>query len=89
MVPHVTSIKVQRKICLYHLLTGFAKVLKIHKIRDNFGSGWVGPGLIRKKNGKSSQNSRYDTDIFELDGVGGWVVRVSSIQHLFGIFDFF
>ena len=26
---------------------GFAKLKQIVKIRDNFGSGWVGPGLTR------------------------------------------
>ena len=29
------------------LLRGFAKKEKIQKIRDYYGSGWVGPGLTR------------------------------------------
>ena len=37
---------------------GLCKVKTIPKTRDNFGSGWVGPGLIREKSiGKSFQNS--------------------------------
>ena len=39
-------------------LGGFARLNKFQKKRDNYGSGWVGPGLGKsKKIGKSSQNS--------------------------------
>ena len=40
------------------LAKGLCKVNEINKIHDNYGSGWVGPGLTRRKIiGKLSQNS--------------------------------
>ena len=55
-----TQIWVQSK------LRGFEKKRKIPKIRDYYGSGWVGPGLTRNffLLGKSAQNSPKPVLIF-------------------------
>ena len=47
-------------------IKGLCKERKIPKIRDYYGSGWVGPGLTRNLFcfGKSSQNSSKPVQIF-------------------------
>ena len=43
---------------------GISKEFFSPKIRDFYGSGWVGPGLTRNFFGKSSQNSPKPVLIF-------------------------
>ena len=43
---------------------GFAKIFFPPKIRDYYGSGWVGPGLNLNFFGKSSQNGSKPVVIF-------------------------
>ena len=63
--------RMRRDVVSNHPLTGFAKLKQFQK-RDNYGSGWVGPGLTRNLFiicfGKSSQNSPIPVLVF-LDSI--------------------
>ena len=69
------------------------EILFSKKIRDYYGSWWVGPGLTRNFFWKSSQNNSKPVLIFwsiqEKSLDGGWVGGVSSIQVYFGFLNFF